>query len=177
MSRVLYKVFFYVVNSGLSLIDGRFPRIYMRFYTRLLKIQGVKLVGSPRYISSSCKWDDFNRVVLSERVVISADVVLLTHDYSLTTAMISTGNKTSKGDVGIKGNIFISENVFIGYSSIVLPNTIIEPDVVIGAGSVVRGKVESGFVYAGNPLQKIMSLERYYSNSKRKKDLDWFEDK
>jgi len=63
----------------------------MNIYNFLLKFVGVKFEGYPRYISTQAKFDNFDKIVLSERVVISEKVILLTHDYSLTTGLISLG--------------------------------------------------------------------------------------
>ena len=58
----------------------------------------------------------------------------------------------------INGDIVIGNNVFIGAGCIVLPGTVIEDDVVIGAGSVVKGVLERGWVYAGAPVRKVKPL-------------------
>lgn len=47
-------------------------------------------------------------------------------------------------------------------------NVTIGDNVVIGVGSIVTKDCESGFVYAGNPARKLMSIEQYY---KKRKDL------
>jgi len=87
---------------------------------------------------------------------------ILTHDYAWSVI---------KGKYGeILGNqrpVSIGNNVFIGDGSIILAGSIIEDDIIIGARSVVSGRLESGFVYAGNPAKKIMSVDDY--RTKRKK--------
>lgn len=52
-------------------------------------------------------------------------------------------------------DIIIGNNVWIGRGCIILPGTIIEDGVVVGANSVVKGKLEMNWIYAGNPLKKI----------------------
>jgi acetyltransferase-like isoleucine patch superfamily enzyme len=53
------------------------------------------------------------------------------------------------------GEIVIGDNVFIGANSVILPNTRIEEGVVIGANSTVKGELEAGYLYGGNPARKI----------------------
>ena len=53
------------------------------------------------------------------------------------------------------GAIEIGSNVFIGSRSIILPDTKIEDNGIIGAGSLVRGKVAGGGIYAGVPIKRI----------------------
>lgn len=46
-------------------------------------------------------------------------------------------------------------------NAIVLRGVTIGNDVIIGAGSVVAKDCESGWVYAGNPAKKIISIQDY----------------
>lgn len=157
INRLVKKLIFHFFKILLIPLDGRFPRIYMKMYNSLLEMMGVKMDGHPRYISTQVRFDDFERIHLSERVVISEKVILLTHDYSLTTGLISLG-KTPLSDIAFKKEIKIGKNVFIGMGSIIMPGTQIQDNVVIGAGSVVRGVVESDSIVIGNPGQIVGKL-------------------
>ena len=112
INRILKKTFFHIVKFTLIPLDGRFPRTYMNIYNFLLNLVGVKMEGYPRYISTQVRFDDFDKIQLSERVVISEKVILLTHDYSLTTGLISLG-KLPKTDLAFIREIKIGKNVFI----------------------------------------------------------------
>lgn len=57
--------------------------------------------------------------------------------------------------------INIGNNVFIGYGVVILPGTVIGDNIIIGASSVVKGTLESNHVYAGIPVKKISSIEKY----------------
>ena len=57
------------------------------------------------------------------------------------------------------GPVIIENNVFVGEGVIILPGTTIESNTIIGAGSVVRGRVKGGHVYAGNPLEVVSTIE------------------
>lgn len=57
-------------------------------------------------------------------------------------------------------SIDIGSHVWIGANATVLPGTCIGSNVVVAAGSVVRGKLQSNSLYAGNPVR----LVRKYSH-------------
>ncbi|WP_051640851.1 DapH/DapD/GlmU-related protein [Thiomicrorhabdus sp. Milos-T2] len=57
--------------------------------------------------------------------------------------------------------IKIGNKVFIGTRCIITPGAVIEDNVVIGAGSLVHGTLESGWVYAGIPAKKIKTINEY----------------
>ncbi|WP_281224928.1 acyltransferase [Flavobacterium aquiphilum] len=157
VKRLFKKLIFHFFKMLLIPLDGRFPRIYMRMYNIVLAMMGVKMNGTPRYISTHVRFDDFEKIHLSERVVISEKVILLTHDYSVTTGLMALGN-TPKTDIAFIKEIKIGNNVFIGMGAIILPGTVINDNVVIGAGSVVRGTIETDSIVIGNPGQVIGKL-------------------
>ncbi|RTZ02055.1 acyltransferase [Flavobacterium bomense] len=157
INRLFKKLIFHFLKLLLRPLDGRFPRIYMKMYNSLLKMMGVKMDGNPRYISTQVRFDDFDKIHLSERVVISEKVILLTHDYSLTTGLIALGN-SPKTDIAFIKKISIGKNVFIGMGAIIMPGTVIHDNVLIGAGSVIRGIIKSDSIVIGNPGQIIGKL-------------------
>lgn len=59
----------------------------------------------------------------------------------------------------LDGDINIGNNVFIGAQTVIMPGTVIGDNVAIGANSVVKGTLESGFLYAGSPVKKIRKLD------------------
>lgn len=58
----------------------------------------------------------------------------------------------------INADIRIGNNVLIGARVTVLPGAVVGDNVVVGAGSVVKGVLESGWVYAGAPARKVKPL-------------------
>lgn len=61
-------------------------------------------------------------------------------------------------DSYLDGDIAIGSNIFIGAQCIILPNAVIEDNVIVGANSLVKGTLENGHLYAGNPARKIKKL-------------------
>jgi acetyltransferase-like isoleucine patch superfamily enzyme len=58
-------------------------------------------------------------------------------------------------DSRLTGDITIGNNVFIGANCVMLPGTVIEDNVVVGAGSVIKGVLETNSVYAGIPCKLL----------------------
>ena len=75
------------------------------------------------------------------------------------TNSIPKDSNTLFKDSYVKGDVKIGNNVLIGAHCVILPNTIIEDNVVIAANSTVKGKLQSGFLYGGNPAVAIKALE------------------
>jgi acetyltransferase-like isoleucine patch superfamily enzyme len=159
--RSLKRVASRIALRGLKLaaipIEAVDARVYMRYYTWVLRIYGVKFTGEPRYISNAARFDDFSLVTLGTRTVVSRDVILLTHDYSITTALIAN-RQTPPTDIAVRRPITVGDNVFIGMNTVLLPGTTIGDNVIIGAGSVLRGTIESDSIMVGNPAVKIGRL-------------------
>lgn len=55
----------------------------------------------------------------------------------------------------------IGDRVLVGMGSILLDGVVVEDDVMIGAGSLVpqHKRLESGFLYLGNPVKQIRPLK------------------
>ena len=101
-------------------------------------------------------------ISIGNHVRITEGVILLTHDYSWSVLKQLKIEELSGAILGAAGEIVIGNNVFIGMNAIVLRGTHIGDNVIIGAGSVVSKDCESGWIYAGNPAKKIITVEEFY---------------
>lgn len=138
-------------------------------YVAYLKKIGVKIgrdctIYSPRntIIDEQYPW----LISIGNHVRITEGVILLTHDYSWSVLKRINSEKKNGAILGAAGNIEIGNNVFIGMNAIILRNVTIGDNVIIGVGSVVSKDCESGWVYAGNPAKKLMTVEDYYNKRK-----------
>ncbi len=57
-------------------------------------------------------------------------------------------------------DIKIGNNILIGANCVILPGAIIHDHVIVGAGSVIKGVLDTNSIYAGVPCKKIKS--RWY---------------
>jgi len=108
----------------------------------------------------------------------ASNINFITHDGSIR-VLRNLYPEYAKSDL-IKP-IIIGNNVFIGMNVNILPGTHIGDNVIIGAGSIVKGQIESNSIYAGVPAKFICSIENYFEKNKAKfietKHLDYFEKK
>lgn len=98
-------------------------------------------------------------VSVGKNVYIAAHVKFVTHDISVKMLMNRSPNLQLENIKPIN----IGDNVFVGLGSIIMPGANISSDIIIGAGSVVVGSLEPGYVYAGSPARKIRKLEDHIS--------------
>lgn len=61
----------------------------------------------------------------------------------------------------------------IGAGSIILPGSLIEGDTLIAAGTIVKGEIKEGNVYAGNPCRKIKNIYDIKSKITGKEIYPW----
>lgn len=137
-------------------------RNFTKKYTNLLANCGLDIekYDTCGFIAPSVAFDKygFERIHIKNNVFLTHDVILLVHDQSAVTVYNSEKSPLNTGTFYNVKDIYIGNNVFIGMRSIVLPGSVIGDNVVIGAGSIVRGNLDSGFVYAGNPVKKIAPI-------------------
>ena len=106
---------------------------------------------------------------IGDHVRICENVTILTHDYSWSVLKYHCPIDGMAGAVlGAQSPVVIGSHVFIGMNATIMRGVTIGDNVIIGASSVVLKDCESGWVYAGNPAKKIMSIEDYYAKRREK---------
>lgn len=128
-------------------------------YADYLRKRGVKVGKNLKvYNLSNTEIDVRNPLFLEigDDVQIASNVKILAHDYSFSVMANALSDFSRKQGVTRIGN-----NVFIGINSVVLMGAEVGDNVIIGANSLVRGKLDSNSVYAGNPVKKICTLSEY----------------
>ncbi|MGG4610056.1 acyltransferase [Providencia sp. Me31A] len=166
-----------IILRTLLHISPKFNSIddYIRFRLynlekKLLKMNNV-LIGKNTIIyntkfSHSNKGDFFH---IGDNCTITG-ATFIGHDASPT---LFLKELVLKNNVYLKGSrksyrkpIHVGNNVFIGVGTIILPGVNIGDNVIVAAGSVVSRNLEGNSVYAGNPAQKIKSIESYIDKYK-----------
>ncbi len=89
---------------------------------------------------------------------IAKGVTILTHSGDWFVAHRVYGDVLGEAD-----EVVIGDNVFIGMNVTILHGVHVGDNVIIGANSIVNKDLEGGYVYAGNPIRKIRSLEEHYN--------------
>ncbi len=96
---------------------------------------------------------DKNTCTIGDHVAIGPFCTFICHSNSV------NGEKEYFTQNYTDGDIKIGNNVFIGAQCTILPGTIVEDNVVVAANSVVKGRLEGGFIYGGSPVKKINSIQ------------------
>lgn len=142
-------------------------RNFTNRYIRLLRKMGVDIADYDidSFIAETVYLDSYDRhrIHIGKNVYLTNDVIILVHDQSAVTVYNSqhVGNE-NKGTLYAPGDVHIGNNVFIGMRSVILPGAVIGDNVVIGAGSIVKGRIPSGTVWAGVPAKQICTIDQQY---------------
>ena len=125
---------------------------YLDRYVKYLRKHGMDIEGMPQYIATSVQFDgkDFSKIHIGDKSVLSSDVRVLTHDYSIARALEAIGEDMTLEAYFVR-DVTIGRNCFIGNRAILMPGASIGDNSIVGAGSVVRGKVEPNSIVIGNP--------------------------
>lgn len=121
---------------------------YMLLIKAAHKSQGVKFEGFPEYIHTDAYLDPSGGLYIESGVVISTRTIVLTHDWSFL-------KRRQTGKYRAYHSVRIGNNIFVGAGAIILPGTIIGKFCIIGAGAVVKGKIDDYSIMVGNPAKRI----------------------
>ncbi|WNC69553.1 acyltransferase [Thalassotalea nanhaiensis] len=147
LKKLIFKLYSYYLLKKSPLKYARRIGVNVGDKTRLIGINSGTFGSEPFLIH------------IGSNVTITKRVQFLTHDGSVDVFRHRDKNIEYFGDINI-GN-----NVFVGFGSIILPNTKIEDDVIVGAGSLVRGVLKKGGVYAGVPVKRICNIEEFHQKN------------
>lgn len=165
MPSSLLKLFLWVLVDSESRASALFRYLY--FKKKILKMDGVVYFGKQLTVK---------RV---ERLSLGANVSIHNYCYLDAEGGVSIGNNVSIAhgcslvsfdhewsdlSVPIKYNpikvsaITIRDDVWVGCGVRILAGSYIESRVVVAAGAVVKGRLESGYLYGGIPAKKLRAL-------------------
>lgn len=148
--------------NALFFVNPLFP--FYGFKVRLLRLFGAKVgldvtikpqvsikqpwyleIGNHVWIGEQSWIDNLTWVRIADHVCVSQGALLLTgnHNYKKPTFDL------------IVGEIHLKEGCWVGARSVVCPGVTLADGAVLAANSVANRNLEAGFVYQGNPAQKI----------------------
>jgi acetyltransferase-like isoleucine patch superfamily enzyme len=139
----------YVLIAERAGLDGP---AYIGSYTTLKNVDKLK-VGCNFSLHEYCYLDAAGGIRIGDNVSIAHHVSILSAEHTWANL-----------DVPIKYNpvrldgVSIGSDVWIGCGVRILAGTFIEPRTIIAAGAVVKGHLESGFIYGGIPAKKLKKL-------------------
>jgi acetyltransferase-like isoleucine patch superfamily enzyme len=91
-------------------------------------------------------------VTIGDRVFLGGDSKVYDTDFH----SLDAGERSRAGNPGARSApVVIGSNVFVGGHSILLKGVVLGEAAIVGAGSVVRGRVPAGQLWAGNPAGPV----------------------
>lgn len=113
---------------------------------------GALHIEAGSVINSGCVLYTGNGIRIGRNVAIAANCTFapVDHEFGRRDILIR-----EQGFRQSKGGIRVGDDVWIGANCVVLDGADIGTGCVIGAGSLIRGRLEQYGVYAGNPLKMI----------------------
>ena len=113
---------------------------------------GDLIIGARTVINSGCVLYTGNGIQIGDDVAIAANCTFAptNHEFKDKTKKIrDQGHRPSKG------GITIGNDVWFGANCVILDGAHVPDGCVIGAGSLVRGHLDSFGIYGGNPMKKL----------------------
>ncbi|WP_299731596.1 gamma carbonic anhydrase family protein [uncultured Endozoicomonas sp.] len=149
------------MSQAIRSYNHKMPVIGKRVYID----NSAEVIGDVSIGDDSSVWPtavirgDMHSITIGARTSIQDGSVLhITHssDYNPEGYPLTIGNDVTVGHKAVLHGCTIHDRCLIGIGSIILDGAVIEEEVIVGAGSLVPpGKrLESGFVYKGNPAAK-----------------------
>ena len=165
--RITKKIALRLEQKFFSIVQRFNYKYYLKNFPYYLKRIGVNFSGDiskTGFIASDVMFDSLEYgkfITLGESTIISGNVLFLVHDYSIGSAMYALG-LAKKGNLPhFLKEIKVGNNCFIGTRSLILPGTEIGDNTIVGAGSVVKGKIPSNVIIAGNPARIVKTTKEF----------------
>ncbi|MBZ5489188.1 gamma carbonic anhydrase family protein [Halomonas aquamarina] len=154
------------MRDALRSFNAHSPRLGERVY-----IDPASVVIGDVVLGDDCSvWPmtvirgDMHRIRLGARVSVQDGSVLhITHasDFNPDGFPLTVGDDVTIGHKAILHGCTLGSRILVGMGAIVMDGAVVEDEVIIAAGAVVTpGKrLESGYVYAGNPARALRPLK------------------
>lgn len=136
-------------GSKLTLKHSVFTRRNVSF-----RVEGGKLTIGTSFFNQGCSITCMDNIQIGDNCLFGPNVVVVDHDHEYRYTDESRGNHYRKAPISIGNNVWIGANVTI------LRGTQIEDGAVIGAGCVIRGRVEKNTVVINKQDIYIKDIQR-----------------
>lgn len=136
-------------KSKLTLKHSVFTRRNVSF-----RVEGGELTIGTSFFNQGCSVTCMDKIQIGDDCLFGPNVVVVDHDHEYRYTDERRGNHYRKAPIRIGNNVWIGANVTI------LRGAQIEDGAVIGAGCVVRGKVEENTLVVNKQDIQIKNIQR-----------------
>lgn len=136
-------------KSKLTLKHSVFTRRNVSF-----RVEGGELTIGTSFFNQGCSITCMDNIQIGDNCLFGPNVVVVDHDHEYRYTDERRGNHYRKAPISIGNNVWIGANVTI------LRGTQIEDGAVIGAGCIIRGKVEKNTVVVNKQDIHIKNIQR-----------------
>lgn len=136
-------------KSKLTLKHSVFTRRNVSF-----RVEGGELTIGTSFFNQGCSITCMENIQIGDNCLFGPNVVVVDHDHEYRYTDERRGNHYRKAPISIGNNVWIGANVTI------LRGTQIEDGAVIGAGCVIRGKVEKNTVVVNKQDIHMKNIQR-----------------
>jgi len=142
------------ITGGGRIVFKAGRRTYVTRGCDIVSSGGALEIGSGVFFNKGCSLISHEAILIGKDVMFGPYVAVYDSDHKC-----EPGKLPFRSQGYVRKSVLIGSNVWIGHGSIVTKGTVVKDSVVIGAQSLVRGELESGCLYGGNPIRRIRSLQ------------------
>lgn len=126
--------------------------VYIAKYV-VIKNSHNLIIGSNNSLHEFCYIDAAGGIEIGENVSIAHNCSLVSFEHTWEDVSIPIKYNPTRFSPIVIGN-----DVWLGCGVRVLAGSIIEDRVIVAAGAVVKGRLESGYIYGGIPAKKLRKI-------------------
>lgn len=137
-------------------------------------VTGEVEIGDHVHIAPFCILSGPQGIKISDFVGIAARTSLYTNDADYDEGSMTNPTIPAEFRGQTKGSIVLDKHVLIGAQSVILPNSFLGKGSTYGAFSLISGKYDGWFVYAGIPVKKLKQRpkEEIQKNEQKVYEID-----
>ncbi len=139
-------------TRGTRIVFG--PRVTVDAFVKVKPAggSGDLVIGADCTINSGCVFYTGHGIRFGEGVLVAANCTFAPTNHAVARRDLPI---RQQGFTPSRGGIVVGNDVWIGANCVILDGAVLEDGCVVGAGSVVRGRLEAYKIYAGAPLKVI----------------------
>jgi acetyltransferase-like isoleucine patch superfamily enzyme len=144
------------IRIGRDVSIGAFAEIVVHKRTRHSAIEGMLELADGAVLSASVNVRAAGGAIrIGKRSAIAQMSILVAANHLILPGEPRLRSAWDESRCGVT----VGDNVWVGALCVLLPGTVIGDNAVIGAGSVVRGEVPAGELWAGAPARFVRKIE------------------